>query len=453
MKKRAGLTFALAASLGLGSTFGLAEEVFASKLSDLESRQHDIDSKQSNIEQNISEKSNKITKLQDQQKKLSAEIKQLDQSISKAEKQIREKQTAIAETKQEITKLRKEIEELKARIAERNRVLEERARSLQQSGGSASYIDVLLGSESFTDFISRASAVTTLVNADKDILEEQEKDKKQLEKSEKQLKTKLANLENMLADLKKLKAELDKKKAAKDQVMEQLATEEDHTHNQKLSLEEEQELLSAQEKAIKAAIASEKSRLAKEEQARKEQERLAREREAEARNKADQKKSQQRQPAAVPAPSAPKEETSSVNRSDETPSVSAGAFTRPAQGHISSEFGLRSLGDHKGIDIANSVSVPIVAAADGQVIRSYYSSSYGNCILISHSINGKIVTTVYAHMSERVVQGGSVSKGQIIGYMGNTGRSFGQHLHFEVHEGPWTLSKENAVNPRKYVNF
>ena len=126
---------------------------------------------------------------------------------------------------------------------------------------------------------------------------------------------------------------------------------------------------------------------------------------------------------------------------------------RPAQGHISSEFGLRSLGDHKGIDIANSASVPIVAAADGQVIRSYYSSSYGNAILIAHSVNGKVFTTVYAHLSERVVQGGSVSKGQLIGYMGNTGRSFGQHLHFEVHEGPWTLSKENAVDPRKYVNF
>ncbi|KIL76246.1 murein hydrolase activator EnvC family protein [Bacillus badius] len=445
MKKGIGFKVVLTASIGFGSTFGLAGEAFASKLSDLESRQNQIENKQSNVEQNINEKSKKITELQSEQAKLSAEIKQLDQSITKAEKQIREKQTAIANTKKEIEKLRKEIEELKARIAERNLILQERARSLQQSGGSASYIDVLLGSESFTDFINRASAVTTLVKADKDILQEQEKDKKQLEKNEKAVKAKLANLESMLADLKELKAGLDKKKAAKDQVMDQLANEEDHAHNQKLSLEEEKELLASQEKAIQAAITSEQSRLAKEEEARKEQARLARQKEQQP--AAGQRESS-RQPAA-----APQEESVTESRSNDTPAVSAGSFMRPAQGHVSSGFGARSLGDHKGIDIANSVSVPIVAAADGEVIRSYYSSSYGNCILISHSINGKVFTTVYAHMSERVVQGGSVSKGQVIGYMGNTGRSFGQHLHFEVHEGPWTLSKENAVDPRKYVNF
>ncbi|MFK2825486.1 peptidoglycan DD-metalloendopeptidase family protein [Bacillus sp. B190/17] len=436
MKKGIGLTAALVASLSLGSTFGLEDRVFASTLSDLESRQHEIDNKQSNIEQHMNEKNKKIIELQNGQEKLSKEIKTLDQSISKAAKQIREKQEAVAEMKKEITKLQKEIEELKVRIAERTLVLQERARSLQKSGGSASYIDVLLGSESFTDFINRASAVTTLVNADKEILEEQERDKAQLEKSEKQVKEKLESLESMLADLETLKVSLDQKRAEKDKVMKQLASEEDHVHSQKLSLKEEEKLLASQESAIKAAISAEKARLTKEEK-----ERAARERESQAKTNA-------------PAKSAPsKEETRSADRSADTPAVSAGAFMRPAQGNISSEFGLRSLGNHKGIDIANSVSVPIVAAADGEVIRSYYSSTYGNCIFVSHSINGKVFTTVYAHMSERVVQGGSVSKGQTIGYMGNTGRSYGQHLHFEMHEGPWTQSKENAVDPRKYVHF
>lgn len=136
------------------------------------------------------------------------------------------------------------------------------------------------------------------------------------------------------------------------------------------------------------------------------------------------------------------------------PEVSSGAFTRPAAGVISSEFGARGSEFHEGIDIANSGSnVPIVAAASGEVIRSYYSTSYGNCIFISHSINGKVFTTVYAHMSARLVQSGHVSKGQVIGYMGSTGQSTGQHLHFEIHEGPWTPDKRYAVNPRKYINF
>lgn len=100
------------------------------------------------------------------------------------------------------------------------------------------------------------------------------------------------------------------------------------------------------------------------------------------------------------------------------------------------------------MDIAASGIVPIYAAADGVVIRSYYSTSYGNAVFISHSINGQIYTTVYAHMRNREVSEGQVvSKGQQIGLMGNTGRSYGQHLHFELHRGEWNLSKTNAINP------
>ena len=103
---------------------------------------------------------------------------------------------------------------------------------------------------------------------------------------------------------------------------------------------------------------------------------------------------------------------------------------------------------HYGVDIANSSDVPIVAAADGVVVRSYYSTSYGNAVFISHSINGQVYTTVYAHMESRMVSNGqTVSKGQQIGIMGNTGQSFGQHLHFELHKGPWTASKSGAINP------
>ncbi|PAF13480.1 peptidase M23, partial [Shouchella clausii] len=78
------------------------------------------------------------------------------------------------------------------------------------------------------------------------------------------------------------------------------------------------------------------------------------------------------------------------------PSVASGAWTRPASGRLSSGFGNRSLGNHFGVDIASGGTVPIVAAADGVVIRSYYSSSYGNAIFIAHSVGGQTYTTVYA---------------------------------------------------------
>ncbi|MBW9235097.1 M23 family metallopeptidase, partial [Leptospira santarosai] len=80
--------------------------------------------------------------------------------------------------------------------------------------------------------------------------------------------------------------------------------------------------------------------------------------------------------------------------------------------------------------------------------------TYGNVIMVTHSINGQIFTTVYAHLSGfNVSSGQSVSKGQMIGRMGSTGRSTGSHLHFEIHEGPWNGSRSNAVNPIRYVSF
>ena len=109
---------------------------------------------------------------------------------------------------------------------------------------------------------------------------------------------------------------------------------------------------------------------------------------------------------------------------------------------------------HAGIDIAASGTVPVVAAADGVVSRSYFSSTYGNVVFVTHSISGQQWTTVYAHLSSRQVgEGAVVAKGQQVGIMGNTGHSFGQHLHFELHKGPWNYSKSNAVNPLNYINI
>ncbi|MEB8800221.1 M23 family metallopeptidase, partial [Bacillus cereus] len=110
--------------------------------------------------------------------------------------------------------------------------------------------------------------------------------------------------------------------------------------------------------------------------------------------------------------------------------------------------------DHHGVDLAEAGYHPIYAAASGQVSRSYLSSSYGECIMIVHTIDGVTWETVYAHMrsgSRTVKEGDYVTQGQTIGIMGNTGDSSGQHLHFELHKGRWNVSKSNAVNPLDYL--
>lgn len=452
LKRKSYVALAVAASIGFSFTGGASAE----SLSDLQKRQQQIQSQKSGLEQNINKKEEAISNLQQQQDSVNAEIRKLDGAITDSESKIRAKEQEIADTKAEIERLRAEIEELKIRIAERTEVLEDRARSIQQSGGSANYMEVLLGAESFSDFVSRATAVTALVNADKEILQEQERDKKQLEANEQKVKEELASLEDMLADLQTMKAKLEKQRAAKNEVMKGLVADEHEAHEQKLSLEEEQSLLSAQEASIQAAIKAEQARIAEQKRLAEEAAKKKAEQEAAAAAKAAASKAaaaSSSAPAAQEQQSAPAAEPKQEARSTAAPADTGGMFMRPAEGTFTSGFGLRSLGDHKGIDIANSESVPIVAAADGVVSRSYYSDSYGNAIFISHSINGQVYTTVYAHLSERVVQGGSVSKGQVIGYMGNTGRSYGQHLHFEIHKGPWTLGKENAVDPAQYIDL
>lgn len=120
---------------------------------------------------------------------------------------------------------------------------------------------------------------------------------------------------------------------------------------------------------------------------------------------------------------------------------------------ISSKFGMRHhpvLGYnkmHKGVDFAASTGTPIYAAGDGIIEKSYYSRSYGNYVMIRHNGHYK---TAYAHMSKfgkGIKNGKRVVQGEIIGYVGSTGRSTGPHLHFEV------LHKGKQINPMTMKDF
>ena len=88
---------------------------------------------------------------------------------------------------------------------------------------------------------------------------------------------------------------------------------------------------------------------------------------------------------------------------------------------------------YNGVDVSAPSGTPIYAAAGGTIVVAKggggYNGGYGNYIVIDH---GNGTQTLYAHMSSLAVSGGSVSKGSLIGYVGSTGRSTGNHLHFEV---------------------
>ncbi|MBN1898932.1 MAG: peptidoglycan DD-metalloendopeptidase family protein [Spirochaetes bacterium] len=108
----------------------------------------------------------------------------------------------------------------------------------------------------------------------------------------------------------------------------------------------------------------------------------------------------------------------------------AGKFIWPLWGRITSKFGLRWKRLHKGIDIAAPLGTKIVASDNGQVTFSGKKKKYGYIIIIDH-IND--FQTRYAHLSKPLAKlGDTIQKGQVIGFVGKTGRATGYHLHFEI---------------------
>ncbi|WP_017380034.1 murein hydrolase activator EnvC family protein [Paenisporosarcina sp. TG-14] len=419
MKKKQSKWMVVTIATVLGCSLLMTQSpTLANSVNDLKKEQKQLDQKSNQLNSSINQKKNDISINQTNQERLQAQIQTLDSKIQKTSSEIDNIQGDIKRTNVEIEKLQESIKILKKKIAERDELIKERLRAVQVSGGSVDYIDVLLGASSFADFIDRFSAVSTLMDADKKILKEQADDKILLEEQKTSVEEKLTQQKQSRDRLVNLKANLDSQKVSKDKLVDQLETKLMELTKDKHKLEEEHEEVLEVSKEVGNKVEAEQSRLIE----------VAR----------------QAETVSAPASAAPV--------------TSSGTWTRPAAGQFSSTFGGRNIGSgdefHYGSDIANSIGTQIVSAASGVVSHAGPMGTYGNVIMVTHSINGQIFTTVYAHLSAINVRSGqSVSKGQAIGKMGSSGRSTGSHLHFEVHVGPWNGARSNAVNPIGYVSF
>jgi murein DD-endopeptidase MepM/ murein hydrolase activator NlpD len=126
-----------------------------------------------------------------------------------------------------------------------------------------------------------------------------------------------------------------------------------------------------------------------------------------------------------------------------TPSIA------PVRGILTDGFGGRSdpftgePGQHNAIDISSAVGQPVRSPADGIVVKAEWANGYGNVVYISH---GYGYSTRYGHLSSFAVRPGArIKRGDVIGYVGSTGRSTGPHLHYEVRVN------NNPVNPLEYI--
>ncbi|WP_223552904.1 MULTISPECIES: murein hydrolase activator EnvC family protein [Lysinibacillus] len=430
MAKNSIKTLAAASALFL---FIQTPSAYATNLSDLKDQKNQIESKKDGLNSSINNKSNAITANEEKQQQILDQIQSLNAEIEKTNNNIKNVMAEIHSANEEIKALEDSIAELLRKIEERDVLLEDRARAIQASG-TVSYLDVLLSSSSFVDFIDRFSAVNSLMEADRQIIHEQKEDKQKLEEQKQVLESKRKKLEDKKAELDRLKASLDGQKAEKNKLVDQLEKEQEKLKSEKVLLEKEySEALEISEE-LQQKIIDEQKRLAE----------IAR-----------QQEEKRKAAAAAAAANAAKNNGGGSLNVVHAPQ-SNGTWINPTNGRLTSPYGWRNIGAgpefHYGVDLANSTGTPIWAAADGVVSYAAPLSSYGNAVIITHSIDGQIYATVYAHLNSiNVSVGAEVSQGQQIATMGSTGRSTGPHLHFEVHNGPWQGQSVGSVNPLKYI--
>lgn len=405
------------------------------ELRQLERKQNELQSKRKHVDENKQQVEGKMNENLNEQASLQQQMDDIEKELAKTQANITEKEAEIETTNKEITQLEKEINQLEKeikileeKIQKREELLKDRLRSIQENGGNVQLLSVILGSQSFSELISRSTAVNTIMDQDKKIMEEQFRDKMALKEKQEEVEEKKADveakkeeLEAQKDSLQDLKDQLDEQLAEKEKIKEKLVEEYEELEEYQLTLEEEQQLIDSQ-----AAVIEKAKKLAQQEK-----ERL--EREAAERAKA---------------------KTNSNTSSSSSTVVAGGGngtLIWPASGRLSSGFGPRThpvTGErgkmHNGIDIAASTGTTVKAAATGVVAYAGWMNGYGNTIMISHGS----MTTLYAHLNSiNVSVGQTVKQGQKIGTVGSTGRSTGPHLHFEVHPGGY----KNPANPMNYL--
>ena len=144
--------------------------------------------------------------------------------------------------------------------------------------------------------------------------------------------------------------------------------------------------------------------------------------------------------AAIRAKQAAARAAARARAAGRTTSAAAGAMTWPVSAGITSSYGMRThpvtgvYKLHDGTDFGGGCGTPVYAAASGTVIESGYYGAWGNRAVVDHGlVGGNGLATAYNHLSTIVATGGSVGRGDLVGYMGSTGYSTGCHLHLNVY--------------------
>ena len=360
--------FLLALGLSVIALITVCSMVFAVDLQDLQNKKDDLQNQITDANQQISEIQIELTKNLEELDALNQKILQYEDELSKLEDD-------LTTTEDDINKVTEKLEYIKIDYNAQKKALEKRLVALYEAGDTQ-YLDVLLSSKNITEFISNYFLISEIAEYDEELLENIEREKNSIETIQETLNQKKENLIEIKQTKERTSVALENSKVLRESYVEQLSDEEKETQKK---LEEYQRELNAVENQIVSAT------------------------------------------------------TLMVGKD-----YAGGELAWPAPGYstITSPYGMRvhpvlkTTRMHTGVDIGMPTGAEIVAANDGVVTQSVYTTGYGNMVMIDH---GGGVCTVYGHGSKLIAStGDEVKRGDVIMLAGSTGWSTGPHLHFEV---------------------
>ena len=344
----------------------------------------------SQIRNNIKNKQQELNESKAKEKSLGDQVNSLEQQINSKQSDIDELEASISEAQAKLETLEEELAAAEEKVNTQNENLNARLRNMYKNG-SVGFIDVLMDSGSFSEFLNNLSLVEKVYTSDQDVLEELQKAYDEIDAKKKEIETLQAELSESKATMEEQKSSLEADKASVEKKKSEIAADSAETQR-------ELDKLEADAQALTSSI----------------------------RNSGSSSSSSKYNGGimAWPVPSC------------HTVSSGYGGRIHPTTGKY--KF-------HGGLDIPGSYGSAIVAANSGKVIwAGNRGDSYGNYVIIDH---GGGVSTLYGHSSKVLVSSGqSVSRGQRIANVGSTGRSTGPHCHFEVR------INGSRVNPNPYVN-
>ena len=384
----------------------------------------------------------------------------IDQQIGLLYTEIENINTQIRSYSELIAANQEELDAAEAKLAELNEKNKERIQAMEEEG-EISYWSVLFKAKSFTDLIDRLNMMEEIHRADQRRMNELSEAALAVAEARTALESEKLALEDSRAELKASQAVLDEKRAEADELLAELNEDKRALDAMEADWEAEEAKLAAE---IAAAEVEYTKALKAEEEARRKEEERKRKEEEERKRKEEEEKKKQEEANKKPGNSGGSGDSGSNNggsgnsggnnggsgNSGGSGFVSGESWGRPCSWiKLTSPYGYRihpTTGQykfHNGVDLANNQGTPIYAARSGKVTVDTYGSTYGYYVTINH---GDGYSSLYAHMTRSVVdKGDTVKKGQLIGYMGSTGRSTGPHLHFSI------FYNGSSVNPMNYI--